>query len=276
MKKAITIILCIVIILGGITAVGYCKFRGGEPTSLSASGIGTAEDPVMVTAHRGCHAACPENSLPAFEKAAESGNYYAAECDIYPTTDGVWVVTHDDYAIRHFFSFGKITEMTFEEVKKLHYSFDKEFWNYTDASIPSLDEYLDAFAGSSVRPEIEIKSSGTDGLEDVVSTIEEKGFTEKAIIISFNIDQLEKVHELNPDIELWYLTNEITDEEISDAKAAGCEYIGADYRDVDEASIKNVTDSGLQVALWTVDSLDDVTEFYNMGVRYFTSNTFCN
>lgn len=49
--------------------------------SLSENGVGSAEDPVYLTAHRGVHALAPENSLPSFEEAVNNG-YYSAECDI--------------------------------------------------------------------------------------------------------------------------------------------------------------------------------------------------
>ena len=39
--------------------------------SLSENGIGTKDDPVYLTAHRGAWADAPMNSLPAFKKSVE-------------------------------------------------------------------------------------------------------------------------------------------------------------------------------------------------------------
>ena len=58
-------------------------------------------------------------------------------------------------------------------------------------------------------------------LEDVVSAVKSRGLTEKAIIISFDMEHLKAVYELEPSIELWYLVDEITPENIAQAKALG-------------------------------------------------------
>ena len=65
-----------------------------ELISISEEGVGSAEDPVFLTAHRGVSALAPENSIPAFEEAVNY-NYYSAECDIRLTKDDQWVVIHN-------------------------------------------------------------------------------------------------------------------------------------------------------------------------------------
>ena len=44
-----------------------------ELISLSENGVGTPDDPVYLTCHRGVHALAPENSLPSFEEAVNNG-----------------------------------------------------------------------------------------------------------------------------------------------------------------------------------------------------------
>jgi glycerophosphoryl diester phosphodiesterase len=82
----------------------------------------------------------------------------------------------------------------------------------------TLDEYLDVFVGTNTRPQIEIKSETYDMLYTVVEAIEEKNLVEQSIVISFDLEQLKAIHELNSNIELWYLIDEITPEAIADAK----------------------------------------------------------
>ena len=60
--------------------------------SLSESGVDTSD--LFLIAHRGFRAMAPENTAPAYEKAGQAG-YRGAECDIYRTSDGVWVLHHD-------------------------------------------------------------------------------------------------------------------------------------------------------------------------------------
>ena len=72
-------------------------------------------------AHRGLWNAAegvPENSLPAFARAAEQG--YAIELDIQITKDGRIVVFHDDTMKRMCGNEGKISDYTYEELQQFH------------------------------------------------------------------------------------------------------------------------------------------------------------
>jgi glycerophosphoryl diester phosphodiesterase len=53
----------------------------------------------LLYAHRGASRECPENTLPAFERALELGAD-VIELDVHPTRDGVFVVSHDSTAAR--------------------------------------------------------------------------------------------------------------------------------------------------------------------------------
>ncbi len=275
MKKKLCIILVVAIVICAAAGALLHKVLPREPVSVSKYGIGSELDPVYLTAHRGGNTDAPENSLPAFESAREK-NFYAAECDIIRTTDGRWLITHDDDVILHFFSFGKLSEKTYDEARKMKYSFDTNFIKYRDEKIPTLEEYLNVFTVGDTRPEIELKSPGTEGLEDVVKAIEERGLTEKAIVISFHYESLQKIHELNENIELWYLLHEISPEEVQKAKDLGCSSISAKYQNVTAAEIDLISSYGLDTALWTIDDPKVVKEFYDLGVRNFVTNRLGN
>ena len=53
----------------------------------------------LLYAHRGASRECPENTLPAFERALELGAD-VLELDVHATRDGVFVVSHDATAAR--------------------------------------------------------------------------------------------------------------------------------------------------------------------------------
>ena len=59
----------------------------------------------------------PENSLPAFERAAE--NRFAIETDVQSTKDGVLVVFTDDTLERMTGHKGKLCDMTYEQLRTL-------------------------------------------------------------------------------------------------------------------------------------------------------------
>ena len=250
-------------------------FAEKEVISLAENGVGSESDPVYLTAHRGITAVAPENTLPAYEKAVELG-FYAAECDILLTKDNVWVLNHNDTTNKMFFEMGNVADYTLEELKGFTYRQGVNFWQ-EGLEIATLDEYLDVFVGTNTRPQIEIKADGYDMLYTVVEAVEAKGLAEQAIIISFDFGQLETIHAINPDIELWYLIDEITTEEIEKAQALGDNvWLSPDFEDNDTQSIQLALDAGIGVSFWTVNTVKDAKMLYDMGVRYIETDILCN
>ena len=258
-----------------VLSVMKLVFAEKELISLEENGVGSAEDPVFLTAHRGVTAVAPENTIPAYEKAVEEG-YYTAECDILLTKDNVWVLNHNDTTNKMFFEMGNVADYTLEELKGFTYRQGVNFWQ-EGLEIATLDEYLDVFVGTETRPQIEIKADSYDMLYTVVESVEAKGLTEQAIVISFDFGQLEVIHELNPDIELWYLIDEITEEEIAKAQAlADNVWLSPNFEANDKDSIQLALDAGIGVSFWTVNTVEDAKMLYDMGVRYIETDILCN
>ncbi|MGN1040371.1 MAG: glycerophosphodiester phosphodiesterase family protein [Candidatus Fimimonas sp.] len=101
----------------------------------------------IYVAHRGLfnNKDIPENSLPAFEKAAE--NNFGIEMDVQASSDGVLMVFHDDTLDRMTGVHGKLCDFTFEQLRKLR-PLD------TDCQIPTFEEFLQAANGVNLVVEI--------------------------------------------------------------------------------------------------------------------------
>lgn len=245
-----------------------------ELISLAENNIGSADDPIYLTAHRGITAVAPENSLPAYEKAVELG-FYSAECDIRLTKDGHWVLLHNDDVNGRFCQFGEVEDMTLEEVRKLRFKNGSNFWAYENLGMPTLEEYLDVFVGSKTRPQIEIKSENFDMLHTILEAVEAKGLTEQSIIISFDLEQLKAIRKLNSKIELWYLIDKIDEKNIAEAKELGNTWLSPNLAANDKASIRLAVDNGIGLSFWTVNTVEDAKMLYDMGVRYMETDTLC-
>lgn len=90
-------------------------------------------------AHRGLHdEEIPENTIAAFEEAAENG--YGVELDVHLTADRRVVVYHDDVLERLCGDTGNIHDMTWSELKRLRI-------NGTEHRIPLLSEALNTING---------------------------------------------------------------------------------------------------------------------------------
>lgn len=97
-------------------------------------------DYVMVVAHRGDWRNAPENSLQAIQNCIDMG-VDMIEIDIRKTKDGVLILMHDETVDRTTNGSGKVSEMTWDELKKLQLTNGIGSW--TDHKIPTLEDALD-------------------------------------------------------------------------------------------------------------------------------------
>ena len=102
-------------------------------TAHSAFGAGAC-------AHRGDTMNAPENTIPAIVSAVRMGAHQI-EIDAQSSSDGKLVLMHDDSVDRTTNGKGKVSELTFEELRKL----DAGSWfkpEFKGTKIPALEEAL--------------------------------------------------------------------------------------------------------------------------------------
>ncbi len=73
----------------------------------------------IVIAHRGQHTEVPENTIESFEEAIKTTVDYV-EIDLRTTKDSVLVIMHDATVNRMTNGTGKISDLTYAEIQKLH------------------------------------------------------------------------------------------------------------------------------------------------------------
>ena len=132
----------------------------------------------IYVAHRGLfdnNNGIPENSLPAFTKASELG--FGIETDVQMTRDGVLVVFHDDTLKRMTGADGKLSDYTFDQLRKLRLL-------DTDCQIPTFDEFLKAANG--VNLVVEIKTHANIGEVEQKTYNALKGYKGNYCVESFN------------------------------------------------------------------------------------------
>ena len=157
-KKKILIIvlsvllaLILLVVAAGLVALNqYCK-------TADYTVYQTAED-VNLVAHRGFRAVAPENTAPAFEEAGKAG-FYGAECDVYRTEDGTWVIHHDFNTYRMTDGASKIEKKTLDELLQENVDNGVNVDNYSNLKICTLHEYLDICSRYSMVPVIELKGA---------------------------------------------------------------------------------------------------------------------
>ena len=114
--------------------------------------------PVEIALHRGAGRYAPENTLPAFAKAVRMGVDYI-EFDVRTTKDGSFFLLHDSRLDRTTDGTGPIDQITADAVRKL--SAGVKFGQpFATVPIPSLDEFMGAFAGKACHDEVRRRRVG--------------------------------------------------------------------------------------------------------------------
>lgn len=282
MKKKKKILICVLCVVAAVCVAGglFAKLRTKKirpKDTVSIKSISAVNiDEITLTAHRGLSAIEPENTLPAFKAACEA-KYNYVEFDIEPTSDGKWIVMHDDDLRRTTNGHGKIIERTLAEVSALKIDNGANIENYTDLRVPTFEEtmaLLDRYYPNT-KPMIEIKSIGKNNLDSLIECFKDYAARGRStIVISFDKDIIDTLYKECPEQTYWLLTSELSDEAVDFCKNHGnmrAAFNGNNAKNTDSV-INAAIDAGIPLAAWTVDSPDTLKNLYDLGVRYFTTN----
>lgn len=269
--KLISILLAITIVISGGVYVAdlFLGYDAPEIHKLSESNIKNTED-IKLTAHRGFSGVAPENTIAAFEKAAEY-NFFAAECDVHLTKDGVWVIYHDDNIFRLTNGYKNIADATYNELQEYVIDNGVNVEKYPNQKIPTLEEFLIVCKDMKIVPQIEIKNGSQEKLQEILNLLDKYNLREQAIIISFNIDAIKTIRKLDEKIEIWYLVEEITDSEMDECVNNNFA-LAFNHKKNTEEIIKIASEKNIKLCAWTVDDIKIIEQLYNMGVKYITTN----
>lgn len=282
MKKRTKILitaLCIVLAAAVAAGAGFAlytpKIASKETINLeSISGINI--DEITLTAHRGLSAVEPENTLPAFKAACTAGYDYV-EFDIEPTSDGKWIVMHDDSLKRTTNGFGKVNKRSYADISRLKIDNGANIDKYTDLRIPTFEqtmELLDEYYPETC-PMIEIKSIGEPQIDSLVEFFKEYAAEGKStIVISFSMEILDRLYKECPEQTYWLLTSELSDEALEFCKEHGNmrAAFNANSSKNTDSRIDAYTVAGVPLAAWTIDEPETLKRLYDLGIRYFTTN----
>jgi glycerophosphoryl diester phosphodiesterase len=209
--------------------------------------------------HRGARAYEPENTIRSFKKALEIG-VDAIELDVRKTKDNKLVVIHDADIKRTTNGKGLVSELTLTEIKT--FSMEK------GEKIPTLKEALD-FLDKKVKILIELKETGVE--KQVLTTVGERGLQKNVIIVSFIEEALQKVKELDKEVEtgLIYARHKNPLKTALELKA---NYLLPLYRFTHTANVQKAHENGLKVIVWTINKPEEVAEYAKKGVDGIASD----
>lgn len=248
----------------------YCETKQYNVLSISE----VTDRDVTLVAHRGFSAVAPENTAPAFIEAGLAG-FDGAECDVYRTKDGVWVIHHDRHTYRMMDKSSFIESITYEKLSRYVTDNGSNIGNYPDLRICTLDNYLDICKQYDMVPVIELKgANNTEYYDEIAASVEKYELSDKVVYISFYIENLKAMRALS-DAPLYYLASVIDEDAINDALSLGGK-CGIDFdgrkEENTEDIIKQCQDKGLLMGAWTIDKSEDLNRMLDWGVTLITTN----
>ena len=195
--------------------------------------------------------------MPAFE-LAESENLEWIELDVWQTSDGVIVCSHDS-------GIGRVTgfklsihDNTYEELTR-HEMGDWMPGNFEHVTIPKLEEALTFAKKNNLHVQVELKGDRNDiGFEqNVLDIINKTGMHDEVMVISQDAKRLMKVNDIDPTITkaycMFFAYGNLNDIGYTDN-------ISIEENNVTPELVKRMHDNGIKVFCWTVD-LDDTVQY---------------
>jgi len=224
---------------------------------------------MKITAHRGYSGQYPENTMLAFQKAAEAGAD-EIELDVQLSRDGKIVIFHDESLERLTGNKNLIMEMTYDELAKVNAAKmiygDKFGFNL----IPSLEEYFIWVKNTNIVTNIELKNGRYyyEGLEEkTLALIAKYGLVERVYFSSFNHVSLMKCKALNPVIRCGALAFMPLGNAGYCVKSNGLDYYHPDMKSLNEETVANCKKYGVGINVWTIDDMSSLIKAKNWDCR---------
>lgn len=206
--------------------------------------------PIQLTAHRGCSALYPENTMSAFRAAADLG-VDCIELDLQQTADGVPVVSHDRTLRRTTGMSCAVSALSCRQVTGL----DAGSWYdtaFAGERIPTFEEVLRLASRRNLRLNVELKDCGCrDSLcAGTLDLIRRYHMERRCAVASQNYSLLRRVKRCAPGMTAIY----ITDHPVQAAALPCADEISAPYTALTPAAVAQIHQRGKRVHVWTVDT----------------------
>lgn len=223
-----------------------------------------------MVAHRGLSGIERENTIAAFV-AAGNRSYYGIETDVHKTKDGKYVVFHDDSTGRIGLDNVVISESTYDLLRAVSLT-DTNGKTRSDLHVAPLEEYLRICARYEKKCILELKGAYTrEELGEIIDIINNEGYLDGVIFISFNLQNLVILREILPKQPAQHLICEVNDEIIATLKKYHLD-IDVLWTALNEENVKLLHENGIKINTWTVDDAEKGEQLVSWGVDYITSN----
>ena len=222
--------------------------------------------------HRGSYRGV-ENTEEAMMNGINHYGYTGLEIDVKTTSDGEYVCWHDDDLSRVGHNV-QIPYTKFEDLKDLTLTQTRSGVTYT-AKILTVDRYLEICKENNVFPIIELKwavginNNDMSRFPGLYKLIEKHGLVEEARILTSMQKSLEYVRTNFPKLQCQFLCYEVTEARYEWCKTWGINP-SVQTGGLSKYMARKCHDAGMEVAVWTVNSLADYQKYGELGCTTMT------
>lgn len=226
---------------------------------------------VQLVAHRGCSGLEQENTHAAFV-AAGNRSYFGVETDIHKTVDGKIVVIHDDTTGRVAIDNLVVEESTYDTLRGLLLKQKDGVKGRTDIRIPNLEEYINICCHYDKVCVLELKNHfEKEDVWNICSMIEEMGYMDHVIFISFDYENMVSLREKYPTQPAQFLDYKAEPDLLDRLKAHNLD-LDISHKVLTKELVDACHAEGIKVNVWTVDDPEIANRLIDWGVDFITTN----
>lgn len=227
-----------------------------------------------VIAHRGLSGIERENTCPAFVAAANR-SYFGIESDVRKTSDGRFVMIHDETSAR--ITNGRdefrISETDLETLSHIKLPDIDGNVLRSDIRIPTLEDYVSICKKYGKRCILEVKEPlSREDARSLISELSVLDYLSGVTFISFVYENCTLLRELLPDSEIQFLTDAEINGTLIDKLAANRFDLDIYYKRLTKENVSLLHSRGIKVNCFTCDDPGTARLLIDAGVDYITTN----
>lgn len=226
--------------------------------------------PPRIIGHRGARDSAPENTLAGLRQAHAEGAGWV-EFDVKLTADGHPILIHDETLDRTSDGRGAVRAHTLAEIRKL----DAGGWfgaRFKGERFATLAEAMDLLAALGMGFNLEVKPCpGREAETGEVAVAEVRrrwpAGLPPPVISSFKLQSLEAAQRAAPELPRGYLTEELPDDWLAQARRLDCSTVHPQFKRLTRAQAAAIKAAGYKLLVWTVNDAARARELVDWGVE---------
>ena len=228
-----------------------------------------------VIGHRGAAGRAPENTLAGL-RAAHALDVRWVEFDVMLSRDEVPLLIHDETLQRTTNGLGRVPRHTAAEIRAC----DAGSWfaaEFAGERVPTLDEAVALLLELGLHANVEIKPAAGCELRtgEVVADTLRRIWPEdgpRLLLSSFEREALVPARSLLPDVPRGLLASTLPDDWADAMQALECATLHLDHNHLGLAALHGLTEAGVPLLLYTVNSVSRASELLTAGAAALFSD----